>query len=79
MYLIAAIMSNGCHDLMQNTISYEEYAITFVQRNKVRFHFGGMRKDITTNMVSKVVFNVVSMSQCLICLLDLNGITIQNL
>ena len=36
---------NGCHDLMQNAISFNNIAIVYVKGNSYRIHFWCMSKD----------------------------------
>ena len=36
---------NGCHDLMQKAMSFNDIAIIYVKRSASRIHFGYMSKD----------------------------------
>ena len=38
-------LCNGCHDLMQKAVSFNNAAIVTVQGNEYRIHFGYISKD----------------------------------
>ena len=38
-------LCNGCHDLMQKAMSFNDVAIAYVKGNACRIHFWYMRKD----------------------------------
>ena len=38
-------LCNGCHDLMQKTMNFNDVAIVQVKENAYRIHFGYMSKD----------------------------------
>ena len=43
---------NGCHDLMQKTMSFNNVAIVYVKRNAYRIHFWYMSKDDAINIMN---------------------------
>ena len=55
-------LCNGCHELMQNAMSFNDIAIVYVKRSAYRIHFWYMSKDDAirimsgSNLVDKKVF-----------------------
>ena len=45
-------LCNGCHDLMQKTMSFNNVAIIYVKGSAYRIHFGYMSKDDTINIIN---------------------------
>ena len=45
-------LCNGCHDLMQKAISFNNVAIAYVKRSAYRIHFWYMSKDDATNIMN---------------------------
>ena len=45
-------LCNGCHDLMQNAIRFNNIAIVYVKGNSYRIHFWCMSKDDAINIMS---------------------------
>ena len=45
-------LCNGCHDLMQKDISFNNIAIVDVKGSAYRIHFWYMSKDDTINIIS---------------------------
>ena len=43
---------NGCHDLMQKAMSFNNIAIVYVKRNAYRIHFWYMSKDNAINIMN---------------------------
>ena len=43
---------NGCHDLMQKAMSFDNVAIVYVKGNAYRIHFWYMSKDDAINIMS---------------------------
>ena len=43
-------VGNGCHDLMQKAMSFNEFANLKFKRNYYRIHFWYMSKDKTMNL-----------------------------
>ena len=43
---------NGCHDLMQNAIRFNNIAIVYVKGNSYRIHFWCMSKDDAINIMN---------------------------
>ena len=43
---------NGCHDLMQKAMSFNNVAIVYVKRNAYRINFWYMNKDDATNIMN---------------------------
>ena len=41
-------LCNGCHDLMQKSMNFNDAAIAFVKRSDYRIHFWYMSKDDAT-------------------------------
>ena len=44
-------LCNGCHDLMQKAMSFNNIAIVYVNRSAYRIHFWYMSKDDTINIM----------------------------
>ena len=38
-------LCNGCHDLMQKAINFNDVAVVFIKENDCRIHFWHMSKD----------------------------------
>ena len=55
-------LCNGCHDLMQKVVSFNDVAIVYVKGSAYRIHFWYMSKDdaisimSNSNLVDKKVF-----------------------
>ena len=47
--MIMKTIKNGCHDLMQKAMSFDNNAIAYVKGNAYRIHFWYMSKDNTSN------------------------------
>ena len=45
-------LSNGCHDLMQKAMSFNNVAIVYVKGNACRIHFWYMSKDDAINIMN---------------------------
>ena len=45
-------LCNGCHDLMQKAISFNNIAIVYIKGNAYRIHFWYMSKDDTINIMN---------------------------
>ena len=45
-------LCNGCHDLMQKTMSFNNVAIVYVKGNAYRIHFWYMSKDDAANIMN---------------------------
>ena len=45
-------LCNGCHDLMQKAMSFNNVAIVYVKGNAYRIHFWYMSKDDTINIMN---------------------------
>ena len=45
-------LCNGCHDLMQKTMSFNNVAIVYVKGSAYRIHFGYMSKDDAINIIN---------------------------
>ena len=45
-------LCNGCHDLMQKAISFNNVAIVYVKRNAYGIHFWYMSKDDAINIMN---------------------------
>ena len=50
-------LCNGCHDLMQKAISFNNVAIVYIKISAYRIHFWHMSKDDAINIMSG--FNLV--------------------
>ena len=44
-------LCNGCHDLMQKTMNFNDVAIVSIKRNDYIIHFWYMNKDDTINIM----------------------------
>ena len=45
-------LCDGCHDLMQKAMSFNNIAIVYVKENAYRIHFWYMSKDDAMNMMN---------------------------
>ena len=45
-------LCNGCHDLMQNTMSFNNVVIVYVKGSAYRIHFWYMTKDDVINIMN---------------------------
>ena len=45
-------LCNGCHDLMQKAVSFNNVTIVYVNRNAYRIHFWYMSKDDAINIMN---------------------------
>ena len=45
-------LCNGCHDLMQKVMSFNNVAIVYVKENACRIHFWYMSKDDAVNIMN---------------------------
>ena len=45
-------LCNGCHDLMQEAISFNDIAIVYIKRNACRINFWYMSKDDAISIVN---------------------------
>ena len=45
-------LCNGCHDLMQKAMSFNNIAIVYVKGSAYRIHFWNMSKDDAINIMS---------------------------
>ena len=45
-------LCNGCHNLMQKAISFNNIAIVYIKGNTYRIHFGYMSKDDAINIIN---------------------------
>ena len=45
-------LCNGCHDLMQNVMSFDNIAIVYVKGNAYRVHAWHMSKDEAINIIN---------------------------
>ena len=45
-------LCNGCHDLMQNAMSFNNIAIVYIKEKAYRFHFWYMSKDDSNNIMT---------------------------
>ena len=45
-------LCNGCHDLMQKAMSFNNVAIAYVKENAYRIHFWYMSKDDAINIMN---------------------------
>ena len=44
-------LCNGCHDLMQKAMSFNDIAVVYVKRSPYRIHFWYMSKDDAVNII----------------------------
>ena len=45
-------LCNGCHDLMQKAMSFNNIAIVYIKENAYRIHFWCMSKDDAINIMT---------------------------
>ena len=45
-------LCNGCHDLMQKAMGFNNIAIAYIKENTYRIHFWYMSKDDAINMMT---------------------------
>ena len=45
-------IKNGCHDLMQKSMSFDNNAIAYVKGNAYRIHFWYISKDDAINIIN---------------------------
>ena len=45
-------LCNGCHDLMEKAISFNNVTIAYVKGSAYRIHFWHMSKDDSTNIIN---------------------------
>ena len=45
-------LCNGCHDLMQKALSFDNVAIVYVKENAYRIHFWYISKDDAINVIN---------------------------
>ena len=45
-------LCNGCHDLMQNAMSFNNIAVVYIKENAYRFRFWYMSKDDSINIMT---------------------------
>ena len=50
-------LCNGCHDLMQKAMKYNDVAIVSAKENDFRIHFWYMSKDDAINIMKNPDFN----------------------
>ena len=50
-------LSNGCHDLMQKAMSFNDVAVVYVKVNAYRIHFWYMSKDDAISTMNN--FNLI--------------------
>ena len=46
------LLCNGCHNLMQKAMSFNNISIAYVKGNAYRIHFWYMSKDDTINIMN---------------------------
>ena len=46
------ILCNGCHDLMQKAVSFNNIAIVYVKGSTCRIHFWYMSRDDAVNIIN---------------------------
>ena len=56
-YKLEPDLCNGCHDLMQKAMGFNNIAIAYIKENAYRIHFWCMRKDDAINIMNG--FNLV--------------------
>ena len=49
-------LCNGCHDLMQKAVSFNDVAIVYVKGNAYRIHFWYMNRDDSINIMNNSNF-----------------------
>ena len=50
-------LSNGCHNLMQNAMNFNEVAIVSIKGNDYKFHFWYVSKDDAINIMKNTNLN----------------------
>ena len=50
-------LCNGCHDLMQKAMDFDDVAVLFIKVNDYRIHFWCMRKDDAINLMKNSNLN----------------------
>ena len=50
--VIMKTIKNGCHDLMQKSMSFDNNAIAYVKGNAYRIHFWYISKDDAINIIN---------------------------
>ena len=50
-------LSNGCHDLMQKAMNFNDFAIVSIKGNDYRIHFWYMSKDDAINTMKNTSLN----------------------
>ena len=50
--VIMKTIKNGCHDLMQKAMSFDNNAIAYVKGNAYRIHFWYISKDDAINIIN---------------------------
>ena len=50
-------LCNGCHDLMQKAMNFNDVAITFIKGNDYRIHFWYMSKNDAINLMNNSSLN----------------------
>ena len=45
-------LCNGCHNLMQKAMSFNDIAIAYVKESAYRIHFWYMSKDVAVNIMN---------------------------
>ena len=45
-------LCNGCHDLMQKSLDFNNFAIVYINKNVYRIHFWYMRRDDAINIMN---------------------------
>ena len=45
-------LCNGCHDLMQKTMSFNDVAIVYVKGSAYRMHFWYMSKNVAISLIN---------------------------
>ena len=50
-------LCNGCHDLMQKAVNFNDTAIVSIKRNNYSIHFWYMSKDDALNTINNSILN----------------------
>ena len=45
-------LCNGCHDLMQKTMSFNDVAIVYIKGSAYRMHFWDMSKNVAISLIN---------------------------
>ena len=45
-------LCNGCHDLIQKAMSFNNIAIVYIKENSYRIHFWYINKDVAINVMN---------------------------